>query len=482
MNVSTRMFHRPLFLICCLAAVFAPARCPAADSTGEPSRPTEAERQKDVEAADRLDIRHARGTAADSSAMFVTPPRDLKGLFTVASTPPAIEFAPIRELLPEYFPDENFGQWSHWGEITRGGKGKVYLVCADHRAKNAHIFITEYDPAAHDQRIVVDVGRVCGWKENQYVHGYMNGKPRLLEDGTLVLATWNGNHILPEYLEHGYVEGGWVLTYNVNTGVAESHGIPFYGDSWSSWAVDRETGVLMAIGTAGNFMAYDVRSRRLLYGGYPPDGIKWSGRGTLLDDRTGMLYGTDGSSDTFEYVSYDPRTNVFRRMGIFPPPNPRTGKTSALRAYTEIPSAEGVFHCIDGSGTIYAFDPEARTTVVLGLTWGDEGVYTASVVRSPGGEYLYYLPGALGQTMHMGLPVVQYHIPTGTRKVIAFLQPFYHDTYGYVIQGSYGVDLSADGGTLFIQTNGSFSGDLYSPLTTNPALFAVHIPAGERVE
>ena len=73
---------------------------------------------------------------------------------------------------------------------------------------------------------------------------------------------------------------------------------------------------------------------------------------------------------------------------------------------------------------------------------------------SPDERFLYYLPGAHGQAFRYGTPIVQYEIATGTRKVLAFLAPALEHQLDYVPGGTYGIKLSRDGSTLFVNFNG----------------------------
>ncbi len=87
-----------------------------------------------------------------------------------------------------------------------------------------------------------------------------------------------------------------------------------------------------------------------------------------------------------------------------------------------------------------------------------------------------------GEARKMGTPVIQYNIQTNQKKVIAFIGPYYHEKYGYVAQGTFGIELSEDGSFLVIQTNGGFGPDFLNQRKDQPAIFVVHIPEAERQE
>ena len=443
---------------------------------------TEAERNARVEKFDKQHLRYSTGVVTDSSKDFLRVPDYYKGKadFDVAKTPPTVDFAPIRGLNPEFFPEDNKGLWSQWAEVTRGPNGRFYMASGDHRCKDGSIIITEYDPVRKDQRIVVDVGKTCGWRKGQYVDGKIHGRMDIMPDGTLVAATWNGSTIQQDWVNHGYVRGGHLLTYNVFTGETVYHGTPFVGDSWPYHVTDRQTGVFMAVGAEGYFMAYDVKKRKLLYGGMPPEGIKWNVRATLLDERTGILYSTDLSTPDNFFITFDQRSNRFARLACKVPPSPVTGKATQLRAYTEERTPDNIFYCMDWAGTFFKFWPDEERTEVIGVNWDKEGVYTTSLDISPKYRHIYYVPASHGEAWKYGAPVVQHDTKTNRKKVIAFLENVSFPTYGYMIAGTYGIELSEDGSLLVIQTNGGFGPE--QSRFEHTAVFAVHIPESERVE
>ncbi len=453
---------------------------------------TEAERRAEVEKFDKKGLRFSTGVVTDTAKEFLKVPDTYKGArdFDIAKTPPTIDFAPIRCQNPYFFPEDNKGLWSQWGEVSKGPNGCFYMATGDHRSKDGHVFITEYDPVKKDQRIVVDVGQLCGWKKGQYVDGKIHGRMDVFPDGTLVGITWLGHDVTKDELDHGYVRGGHLLTYNVLTVEAKYLGVPLYGDSWPYVTTDTMNGILFAIGNEQIFMSCDLRNGKLLYGGHPPAGMIWNSRARMLDEATGLVYSSDtskdhnfkpGSEDHF-FLSFDRHTNLFRRLACKVPVNPVTGLTSCLRAYTERRNPEGFFWCLDYQGTMFKFFPDEERTELVGVNWDKAGVYTTSISMSPRSRYLYYVLSAQGQSHQWGCPVIQYDTKTGKKKALAFLDPYYHDTYGYQCGGTFGTELSDDGALLVVQMNGRFGPRIAGSCYNQVAIFAVHIPESERVE
>src|SRR4029078_12432390 len=104
-------------------------------------------------------------------------------------------------------------------------------------------------------------------------------------------------------------------------------------------------------------------------------------------------------------------------------------------------------------GQLFRYKPADDKLEMLGSSWLS-GTYIAVMELSPDERFLYYLPGAHGGAWKDGTPVVQYEIATGKRKVLAFLAETIDQECGYVPAGTYGVKLSADGGTLYANLNG----------------------------
>jgi len=80
---------------------------------------------------------------------------------------------------------------------------------------------------------------------------------------------------------------------------------------------------------------------------------------------------------------------------------------------------------------------------------------------------------------------LQYDTETDTKKVIAFLFPYYYEKYGYTPGGTFSIKLDDAGVNLFILFNGAFirhgeklGGDTFGQCS----VMTVGIPASERTE
>ena len=174
-------------------------------SAGLPA--TDPEAKMRVEKWDKKNIRHTTGIVTDTSKEFIKVPEGYPGKkdFVVAKSIPTIDFIPIRGLYPEFFPEDNKGLWSHWGEVTRGQNGYYYMAVGDHRSQDSQVYIIEYDPVKKDQHFVVNVGKLCGWKKGLHTDGKIHGRMDIMTDGTLVAATWLGRDVTDEDIAHGWL-------------------------------------------------------------------------------------------------------------------------------------------------------------------------------------------------------------------------------------------------------------------------------------
>jgi hypothetical protein len=131
---------------------------------------------------------------------------------------------------------------------------------------------------------------------------------------------------------------------------------------------------------------------------------------------------------------------------------------------------------------MFTFRPDEDRTELVGVNWGKSGKYTSNMNFSPGKRYIYYLPGADTGAYQYGTPLVQYDTNTSKKKVIAFLNDFYLNIYGYSPGGTYGIETDEKGETVFCYTNGRFTTKEFGSAYGRPAIFYIHIPASERAE
>ena len=88
--------------------------------------------------------------------------------------------------------------------------------------------------------------------------------------------------------------------------------------------------------------------------------------------------------------------------------------------------------------------------------------------------------GAHGSGAKIGVPIVQFEIATGRRKVLAFLGDTMTKEFKYTIGGTYNLQLNPSGDRLFITFNGAPAGGRRTETFGKPCVCVVDIPPRER--
>lgn len=406
-----------------------------------------------------------KAVVTDTSEEFVAVPAGVKlrdGV-TVAKKPPTVDLL--------YFPGQTYqgNPWSAWGESTFAD-GKYYASIGAHRAPAGTAFVYEYDPAGKTFRQLADLKKLLNLPDGHYVPGKIHTQLVMGKDGAIYFGTHRGSTKVTTDQYH--YKGDWIVRVDPKTAHAEAvahgpvpkHCIPtgfldpdrmiFYGGTSPGEGKDDGDGV--------HFFAYDVKNRKLLC-----DVTDGPPRAMIFARSTGRVYYMQASGKAF--VRYDPA------KGGDPVQIP--GEIGLRAASDE--TKDGIVYTVSsgqkGDPELFAFDTKTEKVTKLGpAAVGTVGYITALKV-DPTGRFLYYVPGAHGGADKDGTPVVQFDTKTRTRKVIAFLHPYYKDTHGLALVGTYSYAL-AGRGELFVTWNANRSGGKVWDVC---ALTAIRIPESE---
>jgi len=480
-----------------------PATAPKSIFTNRPS-PAEfygiQQNQRELEPAlDKEGIRRERAMRSDTSERFLAIPAGYPDVidFEVAAEPPQIDFAIVQGTEPWYLPVDDqihvsplsasagFAMWSGFGAVRRGPDGCFYYSIGNHLYYGGNAYMMKYDPLEKVQSVCFESKKCLGWTPEMWTDGKIHGNPDIDSNGDMYVPTYSGPRPLAADLKVVDYHGAHILRYNIYSGEVEDLGVPLQGDTWCYSAYNEQLGLLFGVGQAkGMVMAYDTRKRTMVYGGFPPPDIRWWMRCTLIDPESGKIYSSNVVSREGEMpmVSWERKNSTFSTLEVRSPTNPVSGKGEPLRAHTVSKDSHGAYWCFDEFGFMFRFFPAESRVEPVGLNWGKTGKYTANLVMSPQGRYLYYLPGAHNRMYEYGTPLVQYDTENGKKKVIAFLNEYYVEKYGYSPYGAYGIDISKAGDSVFFYTNGLFSTKEMGSGYGRPAVFHVQIPESERPE
>ncbi len=456
----------------------------------------EQERRELAEQLDKEGLLYTAKVVTDSDPRMLVPPESVAAMngkeYTISNTPPTIDFA-VAPVEPKFFsppPEGNkVGPWSNWSQgVYYPPTGKFYSSAGDHGGYNAHLYLVEYDPAKKQIRCLPEINKVIGRTSDQFGDGKIHGWLEFFDGPNLWFATYWAKYPEPAEVDYatGY-GGGYIMSVNVETGDIVDYGVPMERASWPYHHVDTKRGMLYAVGYRGEFLAWDMKTQRTRFAGFLPEGMDWNHRAILVDEATGMVYSnnTHESDPEMHLIKYDPERNRFFLLDCSIPPQERNGRVAFIRAHTRHRGPDGLFWLVSQQGQLFTFDPDKEIVEDKGLLWPGEQTYVASMDRSPGGRYIYFVPGAHGRGWADGAPVVQYDTRTGARKVIAFPFPFYQEKYGYITGGTYSTVLDDKGERLCILWNGAFA-----PIKTSGSadtfghcsVMLVNIPASERAE
>ena len=413
---------------------------------------------------------------SDTSDAFLKPTATIAKDVSIAKTAPTVDFL--------YFPRQDYEgkPWSNWGD-SLAINGKYYASIGDHYSQLSskgdpnligNAFVYEYDPEKKTFRELVEVRKLLNMPEGHYVPAKIHGRLDMDDEGWLYFSTHRGSTTVT--VDKYHYQGDWIIRVRPNDrkadvlacGPVPKHCIPnsvldptrkiFYGGTAAGEKSD---------GSSVRFFAYDVDKKKVLF-----DGPNGPSRYMIFAKSTGKVYFTPGKEDGVgQLVCFDPD-----QPG---PPTPINTELGLRSATQETP--QGIVYTVSkggkaGESLLFAFDTATETATELGPAQVGSMNYITTIDADPTGRYLYYIPGAHGGSERDGSAVVQFDVKTKTRKVIAFLHPFYQEKYGVTVAGTFSSAVDPDGSKLYINWNANRGGKVWDCC----ALTVIHIPESER--
>ena len=398
--------------------------------------------------------------------------------FVMAATPPTVELAfhgplPDRAL--------NGTGWSAWGDIAVAADGQVYCGIGDHgkdTAGESRAYLYQWDPETKVLKQVADVNTIVPRRHGEPTWAKMHARIDEGRDGRIYFsATLNaGNRAgLPACKWSEAIPGGQLYRYDPRSGEASVVANLPSARVTATSLLDRERNRWWCNLEGGSNALYSVDLSTMQTDYRAPDGSMAFNRNFALARDGSVYFNGHGGIWTWDARKGDihPTRSAFPGDGVV-----------GMRASAPESRDGWIYGVTMRPGRLFRYSPEQDKLEILGPDFLG-GDYTVVCVLSPDERFLYYLPGAHGSAVRLGTPVVQYDIANGRRKVLAFLQPALESAFGYVPAGTYGVKLSSDGGTLYVNFNGH-AADSIRPVEMRPigfgltAFAAIHIPEGER--
>ena len=437
-------------------------------------------------------LRNARnGTVTVTSQRFLDIPdsvammRNQEGVapFVMAETAPTVDLA-FHGQLGENAVTRRL--WSSWGDICLTQNGQVYCAIGDHgddAGGDARCFLYRWNPQQKTLTQVVNMNQVIPPREGQPAWSKVHAKIDEGSDGKIYFScTLNdGNRAHNDnYHWTRQLPGGQLYQLDPqNNRVSVITDLP-NGRCTATSILDRQRNIWWCnLEVGGNAIwGYDLANRRQVFRG--EDGSVAFNRNFALA-RDGSIYfnGEEG-----RIMKVDGRTRQVSRTNsaFMGTPGMRSSTLQARNGWIY-----GTTHRARNSaqsGQLFRYHPGMNQLAMLGPAWMREDYVTVTAL-SPDERYVYYLPGAHGGAFRNGTPVIQYDIANNRRKVLAFLAPVFEREHAYLPAGTYGMKVSADGSTIFVNFNGH-AADRIRPDNMRPNGFgltsfaAIHIPRSER--
>lgn len=397
--------------------------------------------------------------------------------FTVAQTPPKLELTYHGQLGSDAV---NRRLWSSWGDIGLADDGKVYCAIGDHgndQGGDARCFLYVWEPDKKQLRQIVDMNQVVSAKPGQPAWSKVHAKIDPASDGKVYFSCTLNDGNRAREARYGFnrdLPGGQLYCYDPVTGKTEVFADLPPRRCTATSLLDRERNIWWCNLEAGNgdaLFGLNLTSRKVVYQGQ--DGQVAFNRAFALTRNGHLIFnGKQGLS------RLDTRGRYVVTGKSALPDSP--GMRCASRE-----SKEGLIYGVSHqTNQLYQYAAATDELKLLGHNWLS-GEYTTVCELSPDERFLYYLPGSHGKAWEYGTPVIQYEIATSQRKVLAFLAPAVDQVSDYVPAGTYGMKLSTDGSTIYVNFNGH-AADKIRPKTMKPigfgltAFAVIHIPETER--
>lgn len=431
-------------------------------------------------------LQNARnGTVTLTSPRFLQVPQSVQqqrnqdgvAPFVVAQTPPTVDLA---------F-HGNLGQnaisrrlWSSWGDICVAENGHVYCAIGDHgddAGGDARCFIYRWNPQTKVLQQIIDMNQVIPPQQGQPAWSKVHAKIDQGRDGKIYFScTLNdGNRAnQPNYNWTERLPGGQLYQYDPQTNRTTVFANLPNGRCTATSLMDKQRNIWWCnLEVGGNAIwGLNMANRQPVFQGQ--DGSVAFNRSFALA-RNGSVFfnGADG-----RIMKIDGRTRQQSQTNSVFMDSP------GMRSCTEESRNGDIYGTTHRSGQLFRYRPANDNLTLLGPAWL-RGDYVTVSVLSPDQRFIYYLPGAHGQARNSGTPVIQYDIANNRRKVLGFLAPAFEQEHAYIPAGTYGVKISADGGTLYVNFNGE-AADRIRPESMRldgfglTSFAAIRIPASER--
>jgi hypothetical protein len=322
--------------------------------------------------------------------------------------------------------------WSQWGQGVVAG-GRFFSAVGDHFGVDGNSFFYVLEGTALSR--VSDVLSHTPHQPGEFGYGKVHAQMVAGACGEVYAHTYWGTR---RGLEYG---GGYQgdLLFTIRDETIEMVGVTAEGRGTASMAGSPDGRLLyleaVTVENDTQLVVYDPGERRVVDVVIDP---QHTGRRALAVAADGRVLYSSGEG---ELTAYDPEEGAVADTGVTLP-----GRM--LRAVTPpTPSGEliGVtsdpdeFFVLESSGELRRLGPAPG--------------YTASLALAAGGEAVYFIPGAHGNSWEMGTPLMALDPHSGEQTVVVELADLVAEAMGLRAGGTYNLVMDADGSRIFIGLN-----------------------------
>jgi sugar lactone lactonase YvrE len=417
------------------------------------------------------------GSVTIKSDEFLVIPKDVEAdskkpgaaPFVVAKSAPEVVLAFHGDL-----PDGTEGKhwWSNWGDICVASDGRVYCGIGDHGddiGGKSYAFLYRWDPKLKRLEKLLDVNSLVKREHGEPTFCKIHAKIDEGNDGRIYFSATVGNGgqaNQPQYKWSETLPGGQLYAFDPKTNQTEIiTNLPPRRVTCDS-LLDRSRNIwwcTLDLDNGNSLWAFDLTKKKEIF--RSPEGSVSLNRHFALG-RDGSIY--FNGKDAF-VGRYDPKSNdITLTKSKFP--------DNGMRCSTHETSRGEIYGITMGKFQLFRYVPASDELTLLGPCYLI-GYYTTVCAISPDERFVYYVPGG------PGVPLVQYEIASGKQKVIAFLQDVFVKQEDFVPAHPFGLKVSADGSTVYMNYHGAVAKRVSDKIETGMALNAfteIRVPASER--
>ena len=200
---------------------------------------------------------------------------------------------------------------SGYFSLVEGLNGKLYIGTAKY-GENA--YLVEFDPKTEKQRIVIDTNKLTGATGKGFAaQSKIHTKNFVGPSGKVYVGSKEGYPDAAEVKANDVAPypGGYVMTYDPNTGKSENLGMPYPGQGVGDVVADEARGLIYVVTCEEEYwMVYDTKARQKRFRWLGPQMFEYAS--TIVD----AMGRANSITKSYQLARWDPATNKLTQQDI----------------------------------------------------------------------------------------------------------------------------------------------------------------------